>query len=186
MKKLYQMTAREKRVAIAQDILLYLDKGMFTSAQCSFVTIYTNVYEKFKGQPACDLLDIPPQEYAICEVCAKGAAYVALQIRKECEAGKGLLLKDEALSLSVTAWDNRIVGPLLPYFSRRALDDMEQLLEEPDFTMVAASNIRENTRLHFQHQFPFRGKRLRVLWEFVAETGNFLFPDFAKKHGLIA
>ena len=185
MKKLYQMTTRERRVAIAQDILLYLDKGLFKSDRDTFVVINPLVYLVFRHRPACDLLDIPRQENAVCEVCAKGAAYVALQIRKECEAGKGLVLEDETLHLSLTEWNERIVKPLLPYFSRRALDDMEQLLEQVGVSIAAASNISENTRSHFQNQFRIRQERLRVLWEFVAETGNFLLPDFAKKHGLI-
>ena len=156
MKKISEMSEREARVALANDILYYFQRGLFVSRCSVYIHPTTLAEEQYSQMLACDLMDAPVGG-PLCDVCAKGAAWVAHYLMEQRETNGLSDIRRLALNLDYRRNSvNAIVG-------RHEMQMMEMLLENDAV---------------FYNTFPDRQERVVLLWDYVRRHGEFDAPGF--------
>lgn len=119
------MTKAQQRVAIAKDVLRTLDSGKIRPTRGVYLKLEgKTVRRKDVGSQWCDKL----KDVEVCEVCAKGAIFVAAALRFN-----RFKISDDRVKTSGEAnrfYDVDICDLNERYFSKRQLEAIEEAFEE--------------------------------------------------------
>jgi hypothetical protein len=162
------MKPENKRVQLAKDVLAQLQIGFLEASQGGYVTIFDS---KFDENSNTQLDEILP-EISKCEVCAKGAFFIA-----------GVLRNDRITCYeSYNPGSHKIEHYLRGIFSKRMLDQIEAAFErwEPSlFSEVPSRSTR--LRLIAENLIVSKGNfnmKLYPVWDGEWDSGNWTTPGY--------
>ena len=150
-KPLSRMALKEARIAIARDVLAQMRKDVFlptTGNYCELVLDkkydWRSELVRFEElQAKKDLQDVLQENLSQCSVCAKGALFVSAILKYD-----NYPLRNDLLDASRTYFNNhdRVMKPLLRYFSRQQLDLIECAFERGRGGVIIFRGFNSNIR----------------------------------------